>query len=156
MAKSPSRLSVKTRATPTRTARLRAGLTPPPETLLTLTSAIPFTLDPGGILHAAPGFGIREDGSCYYNPDGAAGGEAAQLRLDEYGNPVLVQPWDSYGDMLTRDPAHEKAQRLRARNARLSCTPHRRPTQGLSPQEARVCGQQLRARNAALTTRGAR
>lgn len=57
-------------------------------TLSTLGSFMP---EPGtNELPAAPGFGIRTDGTCYLNPDGAAGGEAAWVRLTATGKVKLV------------------------------------------------------------------
>lgn len=46
-----------------------------------------FQSDParGHELSVAPGFGIRSDGSAYYQPGGAVAGEAAWVRLDSSG-----------------------------------------------------------------------
>jgi hypothetical protein len=51
----------------------------PPGTI-TLTSALPIGAEPGtGRIDAAPGWGLREDGTGYFDPDGAYAGEAAAL-----------------------------------------------------------------------------
>lgn len=51
-----------------------------------------FKPDPGtGELHAAEGFAMRADGSCYFDPDGAVPGQAAWIRQDSDGNMFLEQ-----------------------------------------------------------------
>lgn len=67
-----------------------------------------FVTQPGtGEVRAAPGFGLRLDGSAYYDPAGAQPGEAAWLRLEPTGEFSLQQnaPSLEFGDigvLLTR------------------------------------------------------
>jgi hypothetical protein len=50
---------------------------------ITLTSPFPICAEPAtGHVPCAPGWGLREDGTGYFDPDGAYAGEAAALCWD--------------------------------------------------------------------------
>lgn len=60
---------------------------------ITLTSLGPFICDPGtGRMSVAPGWGIRANGTAYFDPCGPQPGEAAWVRLDPTGGLHLEQP----------------------------------------------------------------
>jgi hypothetical protein len=51
----------------------------------------PIVPDWNGVVRCAPGWGVNAEGDGYYDPDGAAAGEAADLMMDQHGT-LYLQP----------------------------------------------------------------